>query len=69
MGGPRTRQLAVFYPQAEETFLQTRQAASNLLPKCKTSPLLMLSKVNGQDLSTDHAFALARRLVEGEADT
>jgi hypothetical protein len=28
----------------------------------------MLSKVNGQDLSTDHAFALVRRLVEGEAD-
>jgi len=28
----------------------------------------MLSKVSGQDLSTDHAFALVRRLVEGEAD-
>ena len=28
----------------------------------------MLSKVNGQELSTDHALALARRLVEGEAD-
>jgi hypothetical protein len=29
----------------------------------------MLSKVKRQDLSTDHAFALVRRLVEGEADT
>ena len=43
-------------------------AARPTLLECKTSPLLMLSKVNGQDLSTDHAFALVRRLVEGEAD-
>jgi hypothetical protein len=28
----------------------------------------MLSKVKGQDFSTDHAYALVRRLVEGEAD-
>jgi hypothetical protein len=28
----------------------------------------MLSKVNGQDLSTDHAFALVRRAAEGEAE-
>jgi len=28
----------------------------------------MLSKVNDQDLSTDHAFTFLRRLVEGEAD-
>jgi len=28
----------------------------------------MLSKVKDQDLSTDHALALLRRLVQGEAD-
>jgi hypothetical protein len=28
----------------------------------------MLSKVKGQDLSTDHAFALVRRLAAGEPD-